>query len=151
MQAEQGGKTDWEALPVALVEESPEAERHARFHRQFVTLVRRHAQILVDDTRIHNLFHRHCFVAKEQCAASCLVPPWLAWAFSLGSECVCSCCRPLLRMPADPQGTWEKIGAARKPVLEYKATCGGWGCRRVAQVQQPTPLHAMHAGTSMCA
>ena len=76
MQAEQGGKTDWENLPVALVEKSPEGERHARFHRQFVTLVRKHAQILVDDTRIHNLFHRHCFVAKEQCAPLAEVPRW---------------------------------------------------------------------------
>ena len=49
------------------MEEFPEIARHTRFHRQFVTLNRKHAQLIDGDDRIHDLFHRHCFVAKEQC------------------------------------------------------------------------------------
>ena len=59
-------------LPEPLKAEFPEVERHLRFHRQFVTLNRKHAQILSNDTRIHDLFHRHCFGAREQCEPALL-------------------------------------------------------------------------------
>jgi hypothetical protein len=62
----QSGGVGEHRIPAPLLEEFPEIERHARFHRQFVTLTRLHAQLIDGDERIHDLFHRHCFLAKEQ-------------------------------------------------------------------------------------
>ena len=53
---------DWAyRFPVPMVEEMPEITGHTRFHRQFVTLARKHAQVIADDERIHELFRKHCF------------------------------------------------------------------------------------------
>ena len=55
-------------FPVSMVEELPAIEGHTRFHRQFVTLIRKHAAVVATDDVVHPLFQRHCFIAKEQCA-----------------------------------------------------------------------------------
>lgn len=66
-------------FPVSMVEELPAIEGHTRFHRQFVTLIRKHAAVVAADDVVHPLFQRHCFIAKEQCApcaSPCLTRHW---------------------------------------------------------------------------
>ena len=58
--------SDWAwRFPVPMLEEMPEIEGHTRFHRQFLTLSRGHAEVINSDSRIIRLFQRHCFIARE--------------------------------------------------------------------------------------
>ena len=53
-------------FPLPMFEELPGIEGHTRFHRQFITLIRQHAQLIADDITINPLFDRHCFMAREE-------------------------------------------------------------------------------------
>ena len=52
--------------PLAMFEEWPELRHHTKYHRQFVTLNRKHAQLVADDGFVHDIFARHCFMAAER-------------------------------------------------------------------------------------
>jgi hypothetical protein len=54
--------------PLAMHEEWPELRHHTRSHSQWVTLIREHAQLVVDDTYINDLYEKHCFQSDEKCA-----------------------------------------------------------------------------------
>ena len=45
-------------FPVPMFEDMPTIEGHTRFHRQFITLARRHAQIISDDVEVFELFKK---------------------------------------------------------------------------------------------
>lgn len=53
--------------PIAMHEEWPELHKYTKFHRQFVTLIREHAQLVVDDKFLSDLFERHCYTPVERC------------------------------------------------------------------------------------
>ena len=53
-------------FPLPMFEDFPDIEGNTRFHRQFITLIRQHAQVIADDNTINPLFERHCFMAHEQ-------------------------------------------------------------------------------------
>jgi hypothetical protein len=58
--------------PLAMFEEWPELRHHTKYHRQFVTLNRKHAQLVADDSFVHDLFTRHCFMAAESNGHYCI-------------------------------------------------------------------------------
>ena len=50
--------------------------RHMRTHRQFVTLVREHAQLVAEDEFVINLFEKHCYIGALKWVPAPL-SPWL--------------------------------------------------------------------------
>lgn len=52
--------------PLPMYEEWPELRRHTKFHRQFVTLTREHAVVVVEDDFLMRLFEKHCYIGKEK-------------------------------------------------------------------------------------
>lgn len=59
----EGSANRW---PLAMYEEWPELRHHTKFHRQWITLIREHAQIVVDDAFLFDLYERHCFIGTER-------------------------------------------------------------------------------------
>ena len=56
-----------ERWPLAMHEEFPALKLHNTFHSQWVTLIRAHVHIVVDDTFLEDLYQRHCFIGAERC------------------------------------------------------------------------------------
>ncbi|CAL8469568.1 g9109 [Coccomyxa elongata] len=53
----EGSANRW---PLAMYEECPELRHHTKFHRQWITLIRKHAQIVVDDAFLFDLHKGFC-------------------------------------------------------------------------------------------
>jgi hypothetical protein len=52
--------------PIGMYEEWPDLHKHAKFHRQFITLTRNHAVIVDQDSFVSKLFEKHCFIGREK-------------------------------------------------------------------------------------
>ncbi len=54
--------------PLAMHEEWRELHKYTKFHRQWITLIREHAQLVADDKFLADLFERHCSQSIERYA-----------------------------------------------------------------------------------
>ena len=52
-------------FPLAMQEEWPDLHRYMRFHRQFITLTRQHAQWVDEDDHIIDVYEKHCYLGVE--------------------------------------------------------------------------------------
>ena len=57
-----------------MEKEWPDARVHSKYHDQFVTLNREHAQIVLEDTFVYTLFEKHCSAMRERCASFHALP-----------------------------------------------------------------------------
>ncbi|BDA44694.1 probable glycosyltransferase BC10 [Coccomyxa sp. Obi] len=58
--------------PLEMLEQWPELRHHMKFHRQWVTLIRGHAQIVVEDTFLIRLFKQHCIPSTDRHQVWCI-------------------------------------------------------------------------------
>lgn len=61
----EGSSDRW---PLAMHEEWPELRHHTKHHSQWVTLIREHIHIILNDTFLNDLFSRHCYVPAQRWA-----------------------------------------------------------------------------------
>ena len=51
-----------ERFPLAMHEDWAELHKHMRFHRQFITLIREHAEWVAEDDKVIKLYEDHCYI-----------------------------------------------------------------------------------------
>ncbi len=129
------GAQKWETVekaafkwPLSMHEEWPELRHHTKSHSQWVTLIREHAQLVVDDTFVNDLYEKHCFQDEylERWAPLVLhvcsqhLPPMELWSVEphtptapLLSSCVGDACSTRTRSLAE--GISHRI-ASRSPL-----------------------------------
>ena len=61
----EGSSDRW---PLARHEKWPELRHHTKHHSQWVTLIREHIHIILNDTFLNDLFSRHCYVPAQRWA-----------------------------------------------------------------------------------
>ncbi|KAK9917995.1 hypothetical protein WJX75_000371 [Coccomyxa subellipsoidea] len=65
----EGSSDRW---PLAMHEKWPELRHHTKHHSQWVTLIREHIHIILNDTFLNDLFSRHCYVPAQRLKFWCI-------------------------------------------------------------------------------